>query len=94
MCTLVLSGLRVVAPEKVVGDAAGTGDGFVVEPIVELLGGFPQSDPAAERDRSDDDVELVDKPCLDKRPDGRRAAANANVESPRGDLRSLDGLDW
>ena len=76
-------------PEQEVSHAAGAGHGLEVEPVEQVLGGGPESLPAAELDRRDGDVHGVDEVGLEELPNGGDAAAEPYVLSLSGVLGLL-----
>src|SRR5215204_1055033 len=66
-------------PENEVRNATRTRHGLGMEAVEEVLGGGPESLPAAELDRRNGDMHGVDEVGLQELPDDRNAATEAYV---------------
>src|SRR5579864_1206028 len=75
---------RLTAGKREVGDAAGGAHRLDGEAVLQSLQAVPEGLAAAEEDRHDHDVHVVDQAGGEELADGGRAAADADVEAARG----------
>src|SRR3954471_18523975 len=78
---------RTGTHERYVRDSAGRGDGLGLVVVLEALEPVPEAYAAAEQDRYDHDVHVVDEPRREEVADDGGASADAYVLT----LRSLPG---
>src|SRR6185312_15437488 len=78
--------------ERDVGDAAGGAHRLDCEALLQALQSVPEGLAAAEEDRHERDVHVVDQVGGEELADGGRAAADADVEATRGLLGGREGL--
>src|SRR3984885_10191188 len=75
---------RLTTGERDVGDAAGGAHRLDREVLLQALQAVPERLAAAEEDRHERDVHVVDQAGGEELADGGRAAADADVEAARG----------
>src|ERR1700735_1992611 len=75
---------RLTTGERDVGDAAGGAHRLDGEALLQAFPAVPEGLAAAEGDRDDRDVRVVEQAGGEELADGGRAAADADVEAARG----------